>query len=252
MKIIEALRIEKGEIVAIVGAGGKTSLMFALTGAAQKPVCLTTTTKLMRGEGQGIAEHVLFPDFATDSGKSIKRAEIFLVTNSLNEGNHKWLGLSLSQAAELISACKQAVVTCLIEGDGARHLALKAPTEWEPVIPPMVDLVIVVVGLSAIGRPLNNGTVFREDIFSKLTGLPLGEPILLEHILRMLNHPEGGLKGIPSNSRAAVVFNQADAYSLMPEEKDMIRETLQGRYSAAILTSLRTDSENCEVLFIRK
>ena len=252
MTIIEALRIEIGEIVAIVGAGGKTSLLFALAGAAYKPVCLTTTTKLMREEGQGIAEHILFSDFATDTGKSFKRAEISLVTNSLNEGNHKWLGLSLSQAAELISACKQAVVTCLIEADGARHLALKAPAEGEPVIPPLVDLVIVVVGLSAIGRPLNNGTVFREDIFSKLTGLPLGEPILLEHILRMLNHPEGGLKGIPPNSRAAVVFNQADAYSLMPEEKDMIRETLQGRYSAAILTSLRTDSENSEVIFIRK
>jgi len=39
---------------------------------------------------------------------------------------------------------------------------------------------------------------------------------------------------------------------LMPEEKDMIRETLQGRYSAAILTSLRTDSENCEVILNRK
>ncbi len=111
---------------------------------------------------------------------------------------------------------------------------------------------IVAVGLSAIGRPLNAGTVFREDIFSKLTGLPLGEPILLVHILRMLNHPQGGLKGIPPNSRAAVVFNQADAYSLMPEEKDMIRETLQGRYSAASLTSLRTDSENCEVILNRR
>ena len=252
MTIIEALRIEIGEIVAIVGAGGKTSLLFALAGAAYKPVCLTTTTKLMREEGQGIAEHVLISDFATDPGKSFKRAEISLVINSLNESNHKWLGLSLSQAAELISACKQAVVTCLIEADGARHLALKAPAEWEPVIPPLVDLVIVVVGLSAIGKPLNAGAVFREDIFSKLTGLPLGEPILLEHILRMLNHPQGGMKGIPPNSRAAVVFNQADAYSLMPEEKDMIRETLQGRYSAAILTSLRTDSENCEVILNRR
>ena len=252
MTIIEALRIEKGEIVAIVGAGGKTSLLFALAGAAYKPVCLTTTTKLMREEGQRIAEHVLFSDFATDPWKSFKRSEISLVTNSLKEGNHKWLGLSLSQADQLISFCRHKDITCLIEADGARHLPLKAPAEWEPVIPPMVDLVIVAVGLSAIGRPLNAGTVFREDIFSKLTGLPLGEPILLEHILRMLNHPEGGLKGIPPNSRAAVVFNQADAYSLMPEEKDMIRETLQGRYSAAILTSLRTDSENCEVILNRR
>lgn len=252
MKNIEALRIERGGIVAIVGAGGKTSLMFALADATQKPVCLTTTTKLMRGEGQGIAKHTLFSDFLTNLDRIFKRAEISLVTNSLNESAQKWQGLSLLQANELISVCRQEKVSCLIEADGARHLPLKAPAEWEPVIPHLVDMVIVVVGLSALGKPLNPETVFRPEIFSQLTGLPIGETIRLEHVLKMLNHPAGGLKGVPSNSRAAILFNQADAYSLMPAENGMIREALQGRYSAAILTNLRSDFENCEIIFDRK
>lgn len=249
MKIIDALRIEKGNIVTIVGAGGKTSLMFALAKAGKKPVCLTTTTKLMREEGQEIAEHIIFSDFAADPGKSFRQAEIPLVTNSLNESTNKWQGLSLIQASELISVCRQEKVSCLIEADGARHLPLKAPAEWEPVIPPLVDLVIVVVGLSALGKPLDAETVFRPEIFSQLTGLPVGETIRLEHVLKMLTHPEGGLKGIAPNSRAAILFNQADAYSLMPAENAMIREALQGRYSAAILTNLRSDFENCEIIF---
>lgn len=249
MKIIEALRIERGDTVAIVGAGGKTSLMFALAKVADKPVCLTTTTKLMREEGQGIVEQILFTDFATDPGKSFRQAEISLVTNSLTEGNQKWQGLSLLPAYELFSVCKQEKVTCLIEADGARHLPLKAPAEWEPVIPELVDQVIIVVGLSAIGKPLDPETVFRPEIFSQLTGLPVGKTIRLEHVLKMLNHPAGGLKGVPSNSSAAIVFNQADAYSLMPAENAMIREALQGRYSAAILTNLRSDFENCEIIF---
>lgn len=252
MKIIEALRIDEGDVVAIVGAGGKTSLMFALAEAAQKPVCLTTTTKLMREEGQGIAENVFFSDFATDPGKNFRQAEISLVTNSLIESTQKWQGLSLLQADELISVCRQEKVTCLIEADGARHLPLKAPEEWEPVIPKLVDQVIVVVGLSAICKPLNAETVFREDIFTDLTGLRLGEPIQLEHVLKMLKHPAGGLKGIPPTSEAAVVFNQDDACSLMPAEKEMIQEALQGSFYGAILTSLRTDSENCEIIFDRK
>ncbi len=252
MKITDALRIGEGDIVAIVGAGGKTSLMFALADAARKPVCLTTTTKLMRGEGQGIAEHILFSDFVSDFGKNLKRAEINLVTNPLNDRNQKRLGLSRSQADQLISVCKQEKVTCLIEADGARHLALKAPAEWEPVIPSHVDLVIVVVGLSAIGRPLNAEFVFRPELFSELTGLFLGYPIQLEHIIRMLNHPQGGLKGMPPKSRAAVVFNQADADTLKPGDRDLIREALCENYSAAILTSLRTDPENCEIFFDRR
>jgi len=223
--------------------------MFALAEAAQKPVCLTTTTKLMREEGQGIAEHIFFTDFATDPGNSFRQAEISLVTNSLTESTQKWQGLSLLQAAELISVCRQEKVTCLIEADGARHLPLKAPAEWEPVIPELVDQVIVVLGLSSIGKLLNDETVFREAIFSELTGLRPGEPIRLEHVLKMLNHPEGGLKGIPPKSKAAVVFNQADASSFIPAEKEMIQEALQGGYSAAILTNLRSDFDNCEIIF---
>jgi probable selenium-dependent hydroxylase accessory protein YqeC len=202
----------------------------------------------MREEGQGIAEHILFSDFATDPAKSFRQAEISLVTNSLTKSTQKWQGLSLLQADQLISVCKHEKVTCLIEADGARHLHLKAPADWEPVIPPLVDLVIVVVGLSALGKPLDPETVFRPEIFSQLTGLPVGETIRLEHVLKMLNHPAGGLKGVPSNSRAAIVFNQADAYSIKTQELALINHALSDRYFGAILTCLQKDPERCEVI----
>lgn len=249
MKIIEALRIEKGNAVAIVGAGGKTSLLFALAEAVPKPVCLTTTTKLMHEEGLRVFDHQMFSDLEEHFDLAFKAAEVNLVTNALDGNKRKWLGLSLSQADELISVCKLEEVTCLIEADGARHLPLKAPEEWEPVIPSLVDLVLVVVGLSAIGRPLAAETAFRAEIFSDLTGLPLGETIQLEHVIKMLNHPLGGLRGVPPTSRTAVVFNQADAYVLTPGELDLIREALPGNYTLAIRTSLRTDPENCELIF---
>ncbi len=249
MKLLDALRIDKGDVVAIVGAGGKTSLMWALAKALTKPVCLTTTTKLAYEESLGGLAHLSFAEFEQQSENFPNKKEIILVTNSLDDKKQKWLGLSPSQAGELISACRQKKVTCLIEADGARHLSLKAPARWEPVIPDQVDLVIVVVGLSVIGKPLNAETVFRHEIFSQLTGLHPEEPVQFEHILRMLNHPEGGLKGKPPNCRAAVVFNQTDAYSLTPVELDLAKITLRKNYSTAILTSLRTDPEQCEVIF---
>ena len=203
----------------------------------------------MREEGLRIFNHQIFSDSEIQADFSSEKTGINLVTNPLNESGKKWLGLSLSQAEQLITVCKQEHITCLIEADGARHLPLKAPAEWEPVIPPSVDLVIVVVGLSALGKPLNPETVFRPEIFSQLTGLTVGETIQLEHIIKVLNHPQGGLREIPRNSRAAVVFNQADAYLLKQNERNKIREVLKGSYTAAILTKLRTDSENCEVIF---
>ena len=251
MKIIEALRIEKSHAVAIVGAGGKSSLLFALAKALQKPVCLTTTTKLSYNEGFGDFKHLLFSDFENQAAKDLGNVEITLVTNPLDNNQQKWLGLSLSEAELLISTCKPMGVTCLIEADGARRLSLKASAEWEPVIPMQVDLVLVVVGLSAIGKPLTAETVFRPEIFSELTGLPIGETIQLAHVIKMLNHPQGGLKSIPSTSRATVVINQSDAYVLAPGELNLIREALRENYSAAILTSLRNDSEHCSLIIDR-
>ena len=248
MKIIEALRIASGDAVAIVGAGGKTSLMLVLAEAAPKPVCLTTTTKLAREECQGDFNHSLFSEFEIDPAVSLDGAKINLVTNPLDSSGQKWLGLSLSQAEQLIVHCKSSDILCLIEADGARHLSLKAPAAWEPVIPEQVDLVIVVVGLSVIGKPLNAETVFRPELFSNLTGLPIGAPIQLDHIVSMLNHPEGGLQGMPQKSRAAVVFNQADAYSLKPDELNLVQRTLRDHYSTEILTRLQIDSQCCEVI----
>jgi probable selenium-dependent hydroxylase accessory protein YqeC len=251
LKIIDALRVANHEAVAIVGAGGKTSLMFALVEAGPKPICMTTTTKLAREECQGNFNHRLFSEFEADPAAFLEQAKINLITNSPNDSNQKWLGLSLSQADRLISFCRREGATCFIEADGARHLPLKAPAAWEPVIPDQVDLVIVVVGLSVIGKPLNAEAVFRPELFSNLTGLPIGAPIQLDHIVSLLNHPEGGLQGIPQKSRAAVVFNQADAYSFKPHELELVRLALHDHYSTAILTSLRTDQEHCEVIFRR-
>jgi len=246
--INHALRIAINDAVAIVGAGGKTSLMFALAKALPKPVCLTTTTRLALAEGQGALNHLMFSEFF-NQGYPFEDTLPNLVTNPLENNQIKWLGLSLNQAEQLISFCRKENVSCLIEADGARHLSLKAPAEWEPVIPHQVSKVIVVVGLSAIGKPLIEQYVFRVEQFSKLTGLSVGDTIQFDHVLRMLQHPEGGLKGIPPGCKAAVVFNQRDAYSLKSEELDLIQRSLHDHYFTAILSSLRDDPVHCDVIF---
>lgn len=249
MKITEALRVEKGDIVAIVGAGGKSSLMFALAEALPKPVCLTTTTKIGYSEGFGAFNHLEFSNFINRGGEAFSDGVVTLVTNPTDTTRQKWLGLSLPEAENLIATCKQGGVTCIIEADGARCGSLKAPADWEPVIPDSTNLVVVLVGLSVIGKPLTDEYVFRPEIFSRLTDLNIGEPVLLEHVCRMLSHEKGGLKGVPEGGRAAVVFNQADLCPFKPEDNALVETYLREKFSAAITTSLRNDRENCGVIF---
>jgi len=248
IKIIDALRVAKGEVVAIVGAGGKTSLMFALANALPKPVCLTTTTKLGYQEGIGFFPHQLYSEAMRIESETFEPVGALMITNPTDESGQKWLGLLPEQASRLIQICREKGVICLIEVDGARRCSLKAPAAWEPVIPARTDWVAVVVGLSVIGKTLREGVVFRPELFSALTGCSLGAPIQIKHILRMLNHPEGGLKGVPPGSRVVAVFNQADAYALSAGERAVIQETLSSRYSAALLTALRSNPTRCEAL----
>ena len=41
-----------------------------------------------------------------------------------------------------------------IEADGSAHLPIKAPAEYEPVLFPFMDEVVILMGAHAVGRPL--------------------------------------------------------------------------------------------------
>jgi molybdenum cofactor cytidylyltransferase len=73
-----------------------------------------------------------------------------------------------------------------------------------------VDQVVLVAGLSGVGQPLEEAFVHRPEIFGQLAGLQRGEVVNVEALARVLNHPQGGLKNIPSAARRVVLLNQAD------------------------------------------
>ena len=51
-------------------------------------------------------------------------------------------------------------------------------------------------------------------LFSKRTGLEMGELIEKKHLLELILHPEGGLKNIKEGIKKILFLNQADANSL--------------------------------------
>ena len=115
-------------------------------------------------------------------------------------------GLSVEKITAL-SGCAHFV---LVEADGAAGRPVKAPAEWEPVIPPCSDLVIVVVGLDCLGQPAEEKTAFRLERFLDLTGLRRGDLITPESIGRLLTHDEGGLKGVAPGMDVVPFLNKLD------------------------------------------
>jgi molybdenum cofactor cytidylyltransferase len=137
-----------------------------------------------------------------------------------NEGE-RVLGLGPNLLAELSKIARDGPIPLLIEADGSRRLPLKAPAAHEPAVPAWVNCVIVVVGLSGLGRSIDAVNIHRPEIFSKLSGLPLGSIVTWKGLCEFLRHPDGGRKNIPSGARPVLLLNQVDSMERLTEARQL-------------------------------
>src|SRR5271157_677727 len=243
MEILQALRITKQTRLAFVGAGGKTTALFQLAHQIKPKAFVCASTHLGK-EQLALADHHFFferpgqynvTDFANQTG-------VLLFTGPFLENSERARGLPDEILLELKSMADEIGIPLLIEADGSRRHPIKAPAEHEPAIPKWGDTVVVVIGLSVLGKPLNSEWVHRPEIFSRLAGLKYEENIQSKHILNLLVHPEGGLKNIPPGARKIILFNQADN-AILQESANNISRDLLALYDAVLIASLETPSQ---------
>jgi probable selenium-dependent hydroxylase accessory protein YqeC len=207
----DALELRERELISLVGAGGKTSLMFSLAKELQdrrKKVITTTTTKIFYPQTEESPKIILGGASAfkkieggLDRFKHITWAAETNVDNKLR-------GVSM---ADLSAVWSTGVADYMIvEADGSARKPVKAPGENEPAVPQETTLFISVLGLSALGRPLTGEFAFRPEGISVLTGLAMNSLMTGDALARLLVHPQGGLKGFRPSMRALIFLNQSD------------------------------------------
>lgn len=211
MKLYDAFCIKKGDIVALVGAGGKTSAMFILGEEACKSglrVVLTTTTKIFLPPVKAGWPVVLWagPEIISRVGEALEENRVVVAGSGIDREN-KILGLKKGLAGRFLEAGADMVV---VEADGSAGRPLKAPREGEPVIPPDATLVVPVVGIDCLGRPLSAEHVHRPEIVACLAGLQPGEMVTPRVVAGVLAHPLGYRKGIPPGSRWVPFVNKVE------------------------------------------
>jgi probable selenium-dependent hydroxylase accessory protein YqeC len=225
----EAFGLTGGGVISLVGAGGKTSLMFRLASefaAAGEPVLTTTTTKIMMPTPKQSAQVVL-----ANSLKSVlSRARILLT-------NHRHISAALTRLSnfpEKLSGFPPDFVDeiwdselfrwIIVEADGAAGKSLKVPADHEPVMPPSSKYIIGVVGLKALGKPLDEDWVFRHDRYSQITGLLQGKPITESSIVAAVLHEKGLFKDSSQHARKTLFLNTADCVRGMESAKAIASE----------------------------
>jgi probable selenium-dependent hydroxylase accessory protein YqeC len=217
MKLSHALKVNPGEVVALVGAGGKTTAMFLLANelATSMRVLTTTSTRIFVAQTKHSPVHVTFDprqqaiaDLLPQLDRSIAAYGQALLTGPPDPDSDKVSGVSPDTIDILAGSRRFDVI--INEADGSRMLPLKAPAAHEPVIPLCTTLVIPTAGLDVLAQPLGDDTVHRAELISQLTGTALGQPVTPNTVARLLCHPEGGLKKVPAQARVVPLLNKVD------------------------------------------
>jgi len=243
--LTRALRLGNTPCLALVGAGGKTSALFQLARELskrqdqakpdpQRPVILTATTHLHVEQLKLSDSHWIVEKPEDLAALEDNLHGVILLTGPLI--GDRTTGLNDNLMSWLHKFCVSHGLPLLIEADGSRQRPLKAPADYEPVIPEWVEVVVMVAGLSGLGKPLSEEFVHHPDIFADISGLKMGETITLEALSRVLNHPAGGLKNIPLQARRIVFLNQADIPELQAQAKSLARKLLSSYHSIIIAT----------------
>ncbi|MBN2306303.1 MAG: putative selenium-dependent hydroxylase accessory protein YqeC [Anaerolineae bacterium] len=211
MRLREALRVRRGDVVAFVGAGGKTSALFRLASELRAEgwrVLATTTTHIARHE-------VDLAPFAAPLAANVTHETVrqwlnehgfVFLYGALDPMHDRVLGLHPDLIAGLVDSVNSDVL--LIEADGARRLPLKAPYEHEPVIPPDASLVVPVAGIDALGRPLDDEHVYNAARVQERYGFPDGAELIPPWMALTIRDPELGLRGVPESARVVALVNK--------------------------------------------
>lgn len=237
-------------VTALVGAGGKTTLMYALAArmvaAGEKVIC-TTTTKIFppeslplllteEGEDGGCGEAAARAGRARLAGgeeaglartaalvaAALADAPCLVLAARRLPDSGKLGGLSPESLASLAQALPRAC--WIVEADGAARKPLKAPAAHEPALPLCLDCCVAVLGLDGVGRPLDEAHVHRAACVCALTGQEAGTLVTPRTLARLAVHEEGLFRTCPDSCRRLVFANKADLPGAAEAARQAFRE----------------------------
>lgn len=245
-EIAEKMGVRPHDVIAFVGAGGKTSCMLELAEHCAKmgeKVLVTTTTHMEHPD-------VLYMAGAVDQEvyeieKTMENCGIVIVGRTA-EQPEKIQGLSEKTLEYLIEKSEKV----LIEADGSKRLPMKIPNENEPVIPKQTTHIFIMAGARSLGKSLDD-VCFRLEKAKKILGIEEGKQTVCETKLtvKMMGkllkkgYVETLKKQYP-DKKIAVILNQTDVL----EEFETVRRELETMLKVPVFTRRWTKAVHMIVL----
>ena len=171
MELWELLGIRPG-LTAVIGSGGKTSLLRVLAQelSHRGTVLVSTTTRIMR------------PNWCPFAATAAELCDGFAHSPIVCAGSYNPEG---KLTAPDFPGWQYAADFVLVEADGSKRLPAKAHETWEPVLPPERTRTVCVLGASAFGQPIRQAA-HRPAIYARLAGAPWSASITPEMAARVI------------------------------------------------------------------
>ena len=232
--LLSALGRERG-VIALAGAGGKTTLMLGLAREAHARglrVIVTTTTHIGVPVGQGAVFFDEDADAAAGLAAALERDRRAVLLGQRGRDD-KAAGLTAARVDALAGLAD----LILVEADGARRRSFKMPADHEAVVPASSGGLVVVAGLDVLGRPLDEAHVHRWERVAAAAGQPIGSAVTEDTIVRALLDPGGYLSRVPVGAEAVVFLNKAEGEAAPAGER--IGARLAAGYGRVLAGSAR-------------
>jgi probable selenium-dependent hydroxylase accessory protein YqeC len=238
LELHEALGITPGDVVAFVGAGGKSGAILAVSNGLREAgmkVLVAPTTKMLLGEADKIGPLVT----SEDAGELREKAERalseyptvvagsgMLTKNRIGGVDPGWVG-TLARLVDVV----------LVEADGSRRRPIKGTADHEPALPEAATLVVATGNVHALGTPVDEEHVHRPEVFSDLTGIGPGQSITPGAFATAL--ARGSLAKVPRTARTAALITGVEPGRSMSDASVVTRELWRLGIKKVVLASLK-------------
>ncbi len=208
-QLSDLIDLPEQPLISIVGAGGKTTTMYTLARelARQGRRVVTTTTTQIFMPTQDETEKLIVEAETSTLLKMVKTAwkqyRHVTVATAMNDRG-KLVSLHLDIPSLLFHEGGADAV--IIEADGARHRAIKAPADYEPVVPSETNMALLLMSAEAINKPLSEEIAHRPERIAAVTGVNAGDVLTPEVVARLVTRERGALKSIPGTARVYLLI----------------------------------------------
>ena len=250
MQLKEALGLQQGEMVSLIGTGGKTTTMFRLAHELHEDngkVLVSTTTKIFKPNKPHVDRLFLVEEVsALTEACAVIAAPVVIGAGASVSEDGKLLGLPAPWLDRLNDGKQFDAI--LVEADGAAARLFKVPSDAEPVIPASCQLTIWLMSIAVLNKPLDGAWVHRAERALALLSRTVGALITEDSIVQLVKHPVGCWKGIPPASRKVAIINQVDAPEDVAPATALGKKLLACGAERVVLTSYTNEDPVREVL----